>query len=372
MNKKILTIIATVCLTFSFGVVANADTVSQLNQQLNTYQQKNSDKIKQINDITSKLSDIDNQISDLTVKISKNKTDLNTTEANISETQKNIQETQDSLDKQQELLDKRIRQMYKNGSTGYLGVILEASSFSDLFNRVEAVDKMSTYDNNVMAETKQKKEELQNKKKQLDVDKAKIVKLTADYNSQQSDLKNTKASEKAVLDKMTKEYRVIDANVTSLRNQIQVENDKAKLAAQQLEAAQKQAASTGALNRGSSFVVSSNSVVSFAEQFLNVPYVYGGSSPSGFDCSGLMQYVYAHFGVDLPRVAQDQAGVGTAVSKDALQPGDLVFFGSAGNITHVGMYVGGGSFIEAPYTGANVRISDLSYRSNYVCARRVK
>jgi peptidoglycan DL-endopeptidase CwlO len=106
---------------------------------------------------------------------------------------------------------------------------------------------------------------------------------------------------------------------------------------------------------------SGSSVVSLAEQFLGTPYVWGGSAPGGFDCSGLVQYVYGQLGVSLPRTSEEQATVGTAVSDlSAAQPGDLLFFagsdGTASAPGHVGIYVGNGQMIDAPYTGTDVRI----------------
>jgi cell wall-associated NlpC family hydrolase len=91
--------------------------------------------------------------------------------------------------------------------------------------------------------------------------------------------------------------------------------------------------------------------------FLGVPYVWGGESSQGFDCSGLVQAVYSEAGVSLPRVAQSQYDAGPAVSPgQAVVPGDLVFFGTGPeDVSHVGMYVGDGLMVDAPHTGADVR-----------------
>lgn len=107
--------------------------------------------------------------------------------------------------------------------------------------------------------------------------------------------------------------------------------------------------------------------VELIQRYLGTPYVWGGEQPGGFDCSGLLQYVWAQRGVQIPRVSQDQWNFGKPVARSALQPGDAVFFHKAG---HVGMYIGGGRFIEAPHTGANVRISKLAGRKDYLGARR--
>ena len=105
-------------------------------------------------------------------------------------------------------------------------------------------------------------------------------------------------------------------------------------------------------------------VVDYAMNFLGTPYVWGGSAPGGFDCSGLCWYVYKQMGYTLNRVANDQMNNGTYVSMGDLQPGDLVFFGSGGYAGHVGIYVSDGNFIHAPQTGDYVKISNL-YTTNY-------
>lgn len=116
------------------------------------------------------------------------------------------------------------------------------------------------------------------------------------------------------------------------------------------------------------------SAVALAESYLGTPYVWGGEKPGGFDCSGLLQYTWAQKGVSIPRTTYDQFKTGQSVPRSKLQPGDAVFFKGSdskdGLPGHVGMYIGGGRFIEAPHTGAVVRISTLAGRSDYQGARR--
>jgi peptidoglycan DL-endopeptidase CwlO len=111
-------------------------------------------------------------------------------------------------------------------------------------------------------------------------------------------------------------------------------------------------------------------LVGFARGLLGTPYVYGGSSPSGFDCSGFTSYVYAHFGIELPHSSGAQSVLGRHVARAALRPGDLVFFDGLG---HVGIYVGNGLFIHAPHTGTTVSIEPLAgwYSATYDGARRI-
>mgnify|MGYP002410261953 CR=1 FL=1 len=123
--------------------------------------------------------------------------------------------------------------------------------------------------------------------------------------------------------------------------------------------------------------LSGSKIMSYAKQFLGTPYVYGGSSPSGFDCSGFTQYVYKHFGYGINRTASTQLQNGVSVSKSNLQPGDLVFFRSDGSsyaATHVGLYIGNNQFIHFPSPGKTVTISNLNsawYSSVFVAARRI-
>ena len=115
-----------------------------------------------------------------------------------------------------------------------------------------------------------------------------------------------------------------------------------------------------------------SAILAFARQYLGYPYVYGGASPSGFDCSGFTTYVYKHFGVSLSRTAAGQASNGRAVKRSELQVGDLVMFCSP--INHVGIYAGNNQIIHAANKTRGVVIDTISsgyYNTNYNCARRI-
>ena len=117
-------------------------------------------------------------------------------------------------------------------------------------------------------------------------------------------------------------------------------------------------------------------VVALAKQYLGTPYVLGGNGPSSFDCSGFTKYVYAQFGYTLNRTATDQLQNGVSVSRDELQPGDLVFFKyrTSKPVSHVGIYIGGGEFIHASTNRYVVQIDQMNsghYANVFVYARRI-
>ena len=147
--------------------------------------------------------------------------------------------------------------------------------------------------------------------------------------------------------------------------------------------AKKKAAQAAAQSKPSSSATSAptksgSAVAAYAKQFVGYPYVYGGASPKGFDCSGFVKYVYAHFGINMSRTASAQMSHGKSVSMSQLIPGDVVFFKKAGSsasrASHVGIYIGGGKFVHASTPGTGVIISSMSsayYTSGFVGGRRL-
>jgi len=255
-----------------------------------------------------------------------------------------------------------------------LGVLLGATSINDLVNRLETVQSVSSQDVAVM-------NEVIGFKHAVTVHHHALVRA---HRSQAELVRERAAAKAQIVSQIGHEQRLLSSIKGEIAHMIAMAHARALaqaqaaqaqvLAAQQQQALTLQGTAVGATASTPDGTVAPPSqyggAVGIAMRYLGVPYVWGGASPSGFDCSGFVMYVYSQLGVSLPHNAAAQYSMGTAVPRDALEPGDLVFFDGLG---HVGIYVGGGSFIHAPHTGDVVRISSLSgwYSTYYVGARRI-
>ncbi len=280
-----------------------------------------------------------------------------------------------NLRRSQAALMRRLVTIYTSrNDQSTLAVLLGAQSIDDLVNRIEAVKSVSSQDVAVMNEVIGFKKAVTMHRRALATahrGQARLVQQRAAakerVSTQLAREKRLYASVKGEIARMIQADQARQlalARATTLRNNSQAQ-------AQAL-ALQQTAIGASASVDGASVAPPSQytGVVGIAMRYLGVPYVWGGSSPSGFDCSGLVAYVYAQVGVSLPHYTGAQWNVGVPVSRSDLQPGDLVFFDGLG---HVGIYIGGNSFIHAPHTGDVVRISSISgwYADTYVGARRV-
>ncbi len=260
----------------------------------------------------------------------------------------------------QKLLAQSLTSAYKSTDEDVVSFLLASHSFSELVDHVQVLQRANDANSNLIAQIAQTKKVIAVRTRQLSTETAQLAK------DQQAQLA-AKQHVEAGLHSLQARKSQISADIQHLIDQQQAREQAAATAAAAAASGGSSVGSTG----GSIPVPPSSTLggqaVAIAEQYLGVPYVWGGASPSGFDCSGLVMYVYGRLGVSLPHNAAAQYSMGTPVPRDALEPGDLVFFDGLG---HVGIYVGGGSFIHAPHTGTVVQISSLSgwYSSEYVGA----
>jgi cell wall-associated NlpC family hydrolase len=277
----------------------------------------------------------------------------------------------------------RVLELYTGGdSGGAVEVILGSESLDDLINRLETVDRVSSLDTQVVREVRHFRKATQTHAKLLAEARAAQTKVVAQRAAERRSIEGQLAERQRLLSSIKGEIARMQAAEQAREAEL-ARSARARIAAAQAAAqaatdpnppvglAADASATTPAQPTTQAPPSQYGGVVGVAMRYLGVKYVWGGSSPSGFDCSGLVSYAYAQLGVNLPHSSYSQYGYGTAVSKDQLEPGDLVFFDGLG---HVGIYIGGGQFIHAPHTGDVVKISSLGeswYASTYVGARRI-
>ncbi len=292
---------------------------------------------------------------------------LSQIEANIADNEARLQEAIVTLDETQSRLNDRVEKIYKNGSVEMLDVLMDTSDLSEFLTTYDMLTKVSEQDSNDVEQVKMLKSQVEDARAQLAEDKDSQKGLVAQLSAEQAAIESGIAERNTAL-----------AGIEADISQLEAEQAAANEVSFQAQVAASNTDSSGGGggyndsggNYGPAPAPSAGGAVGIAQQYLGVPYVWGGASPSGFDCSGLTMYVYAQMGISLPHSAAAQLSSGTPISYSQLAPGDLVFFGSGG-ISHVGIYVGGGSMIHAPYPGASVMISPLAYGGSYRGACRL-
>jgi cell wall-associated NlpC family hydrolase len=305
---------------------------------------------------------------------------LNELDADLRSNSRHLVAARKSLGRAQRTIATRLRDLYVNGQgDSTLEVLLGSRSLEDVVTRLDAIQRVSKQDAKVLGDVRRYKKEVLSRKAQLEDAREKQAQIVAQRAADRQTIEG-KISEQNQL------YASVKDEIARLRAEERAEQARlaaqarARLQAQQLAEQQSHTEIAQAVAAASADEVYSGDlpgaryggVVSIALQYLGIPYVWGGSSPStGFDCSGFVAYVYAQVGVSLPHHAASQYNYGVPVSLEQLAPGDLVFFDYLG---HVGIYIGGGQFVHAPHTGDVVKISSLYedwYSSTWVGGRRL-
>ena len=279
-----------------------------------------------------------------------------------------------NLERAQRTLAQRVLAIYTSGeSDSTLDVLVGSRSLTDLVDGLEAVSRVSEQDTQVLRDVKRYRAEVKRRRAFLKNAHARQGQLLAERAATKASIEGRLAERRGMLSSIRSEIEEIQAE--ERRRQAELERQaRARLAAPPPLIPELASASGSTPAPPSAIPPAAPSryggVVGIAMQYLGIPYVYGGSTPAGFDCSGFVMYVYAQVGVSLPHNAAAQYGYGTPVDRSQLQPGDLVFFNGLG---HNGIYIGGGQFIHSPHTGDVVKISSLSgwYSSTWVGAKRL-
>jgi cell wall-associated NlpC family hydrolase len=270
----------------------------------------------------------------------------------------------------QQRIMQRIYSLYVNGKPTTLDVLAGAQSLSQVIDRAEAAQTMAQQDTALGSAALRFEHAVQKRQHELTQLRAK-----------RADAVRSLASQKRQIESSLARQRHLLASIHSSIHQLQVQeaaHEAALRAAAEARLRAIAAAKAAAPPPVSTFpslppILGTGAghaeAATIALRYLGVPYVWGGASPSGFDCSGLVMYVYAQLGISLPHYTVSQWDVTEPISTSQMEPGDLVFFDGLG---HVGIYIGGGQFVDAPHTGSVVRIDSLaSWGGSFDGARRV-
>lgn len=319
-------------------------------------------------DVPVQVGDLQAQADNIRAEIDRLNRDLEITVEHHNATQVEFQRlTQDLADSraqldflrseqhsQEEILNNRLVAVYRSGDVSIMTLLMNSGSISDFIDQTIYVARVNEQDVKLEKQFEERAQEIALVTNQIDEKRAQQMLLEQDLADQKVNI------ERKIEDRQEKLDHV-DAQVKQILDQ-----EAERRRAEQARIANEHQSLLSELKISDEL---QKQVVLTALQYLGVPYVWGGESPSGFDCSGLSKYIFAQYGVDLPHYAASQFNMGTPVSTDELQPGDLLFWGP-GNPHHVAMYIGNGKYIEAPNFDEVVCVSTLEIDSDYAGARR--
>ena len=354
----------------------------------------------------SSVSDLQSELEQVMAKMADLETKLIAKGEEIQKASKELQQAEEKSAKQYEDMKLRIKYMYEAGDTE-LEKFINAESAGDALNKAEYVQAVYTYDRDKLQEYVDTKKEIENLKTTLEKDKASLEKMNTELNVKKETLTTTiqtkQAEEQQVLaaaqavakkrqaegkaektDNPEKEETTPVQPDGSVQEQVPVETEtpsEPQTPAQPETPSEPQAPAepetpsepqtpaepempsepqtpaepeTPEENQSAA-----QQIVSAAYSFLGIPYVWGGTTTAGFDCSGMVQAAHAAAGISIPRVSWDQGAAGVEVSASEALPGDIVYYG-----WHVGIYIGNGQMIHAPEEGDVVKISTVDWAAH--------
>ncbi len=309
--------------------------------------------------------------------------ELEEVEAEIAFNRRMIKVTRENLRVTQGELHRKLDQSYRVGEPDLLSTILSQDSISQVLAVTDLFERQRDQAGDLVTGLQKDRASLNRRQRSLDQAEARATELRAQREAERTAIESGIAQQQQLVagleDEIAQLIQEEQARQERLRQQA-----LAALAAQESQnnavAGQDAVVIGGSVDGGGDIAASAPvelpptdgslgaQAVSVAMQFLGTPYVWGGESPSGFDCSGLTKYAYAAVGVSLTHFTGSQWNEGVRVPADQLLPGDLVFYRP--DLGHMGMYIGGGQYIHAPQTGDVVKISSMSSRSDYQGAVR--
>jgi peptidoglycan DL-endopeptidase CwlO len=414
MKRKILIYSVSIALLTSIfqATPAFANPVTQ--GQINETKVEINETQEQIEELEANIQQLDDRIIIGMEKSKQLNDDIKAQQGQIGKTNVEIEKARKDLETNKNYYSARLRTMQAQGQQSiitYAEFILSSKDFSEVLTRSTAVMQILESNTDVMKALAEKEETLKGAEVKLEKELAQLKESKAELASKQEQIEADKQEIKTVWaqskDTLQKKQAELAKQQTQKNAQDRARQEAVERARQEAQAAEERASqeSQAAEERARQVAPEreqqqapvreskpeqktsskdesksdspkpettnsgdADELIAYAKKYLGVKYVWGGTSPRGFDCSGFTQYVFRSVGINLPRVSRDQQDVGTRVSLYNLQKGDLVFRGNPAH--HVGIYIGGGKVIHAPQTGDVVKIATYN-PAKYTNAVRV-
>lgn len=283
--------------------------------------------------VVQNIQECDSKIEVDMYKLNDYKEQILEKENDIKDNQKQLTLAEEDSQEKDEQLSQRLKLIQVTGgieatSMKYLDALFSSGDVLEAIKKVSIISKICTSDKELIEKAKVTEDNLTNIKNSIEKENDELQKNKEDVEKEIKGLED----EKTKLLEYVKENSELLSTGTSSIVPVTLPSDISDEA---------------------------KALIEEAEKYLGIPYLWGGTSPEGFDCSGLMQYVFNSQGISIPRTSQRQQGAATAISMAEIKPGDLVF-NKASEATHVGMYIGNDMYIQAPQTGDVIKISKLS------------